>query len=181
MRGRQVTTPCGVSLDDPIADVHGQAADHPFFPLDEAGDVDFRLSEPDSVVPDLTYLVDDPGDVEESLGWNAAGVEADPTEDIVPLLRRGKEQITADIVGPICESSDVFAKDRTLESVNEGELVCIRTAGAYGFSMASQYNGRPRAAEVLVRGGGSDLIRARESFQDLIRGEKIPGWLWEEK
>ncbi|HLG20294.1 MAG TPA: diaminopimelate decarboxylase [Bdellovibrionota bacterium] len=96
---------------------------------------------------------------------------------IEPVVRRGKPAVRADIVGPICESADTFAQDREIEDVEEGDLLCIRTAGAYGFSMASQYNARPRPAEVMVRGSDAAVIRARESFDDLIRGEKIPDWL----
>jgi diaminopimelate decarboxylase len=76
-----------------------------------------------------------------------------------------------DVVGPICESSDVFARDRELPPVAEGDLLAVFSAGAYGFSMGSQYNGRPRPAEALVEGGKYRLIRRRESYEDLIRGE----------
>lgn len=78
------------------------------------------------------------------------------------------------VVGPICESGDVIAKDRMLPEVERGDLVAILDAGAYGFSMSSQYNGRPRCAEVLVCDGQVDLIRSRESIEDLIRNQKIP-------
>jgi diaminopimelate decarboxylase len=76
-----------------------------------------------------------------------------------------------DVVGPICESGDCFAHDRYLPRVNRGELMAIFTAGAYGFSMSSQYNSRPRAAEVLVQGNLTRLIRRRETYQDLIQAE----------
>ncbi|MFQ5803098.1 MAG: diaminopimelate decarboxylase [Candidatus Methylomirabilales bacterium] len=86
----------------------------------------------------------------------------------------GREQITADVVGPICESGDFLAKDRTLGMVEPGELLAVMSAGAYGFAMASNYNARPRAAEVLVKEDRHFVIRARESYEDLIRGENIP-------
>ncbi len=101
--------------------------------------------------------------------------------EIEPVHRNfrphSRHTMKADIVGPICESSDFLAKDREMEEVFEGDLLCIRTAGAYGFAMASQYNSRPRPPEVLVRDDQSYVVRQRESFDDLIRGEKIPDWL----
>lgn len=78
-----------------------------------------------------------------------------------------------DVVGPVCESADCFAKDRPLPPLEADDLLCIRSAGAYGFSMSSQYNSRPRAAEVLVSGGQAQLIREREGFSDLVRGEHL--------
>lgn len=82
--------------------------------------------------------------------------------------------ITADIVGPICESGDFFAKDRTLPDVQAGALLAIRTAGAYGFTMSSNYNSRPRPAEVLVDGGQFAVAGVRETFDDLVRLERTP-------
>ncbi len=79
-----------------------------------------------------------------------------------------------DIVGPVCESGDFLAKDRSFPSVEEGDLLAIRSAGAYGFAMSSNYNGRPRAVEVLVRGDRYEVVRERESLEDMIRGERIP-------
>ncbi len=78
------------------------------------------------------------------------------------------------VVGPVCESGDIIAKDRMLPEVKRGDLIAIHDAGAYGFSMSSQYNGRPRCAEVLVNDGEVDLIRARESVEDLLRAQKVP-------
>ena len=76
-----------------------------------------------------------------------------------------------DVVGPICESGDFLAKDRELPAVPPGECVAVLSAGAYGFAMSSNYNSRPRAAEVLVRGDAYAVIRERESYEDLVRGE----------
>jgi diaminopimelate decarboxylase len=81
------------------------------------------------------------------------------------------QTVTADVVGPICESSDFFARDLALPLPAEGELLVIRDAGAYGFAMSSNYNFRPRAAEVLVEGGSFRVIRRRETFEDLVRLE----------
>ncbi len=90
----------------------------------------------------------------------------------VGRARPGVEKV--DIVGPVCESGDFLAKDRSFPSVEEGDLIAVRTAGAYGFAMSSNYNGRPRAAEVLVRGDRFAVVRERENLDDLIRGETIP-------
>ncbi len=86
----------------------------------------------------------------------------------------GGETEVADLVGPICESGDFLAKDRPLPLCKSGELLAVMSAGAYGFSMSSNYNSRPRVAEVLVRGEEFFVIRARESYDDLIRGESLP-------
>jgi diaminopimelate decarboxylase len=82
--------------------------------------------------------------------------------------------ITVDLVGPICESGDFLAKAREIEAVTSGDLLAVMSAGAYGFSMSSNYNSRPRAAEVLVDGDNYYIIRARETYEDLVRGERIP-------
>ena len=82
--------------------------------------------------------------------------------------------IKADVVGPICESGDFFAKDRVLPDVKAGDLLGVRTAGAYGFTMASNYNSRPRPAEVLVDGDQFAVAGAREELDDLVRLERAP-------
>ncbi len=87
------------------------------------------------------------------------------------------EEEIYDIAGPLCESGDILARDRKLPKIFEGDLLAILNAGAYGFSMSSQYNSRPRCAEVLVKGGKYALIRERETFEDLLRGQIIPEWL----
>lgn len=83
--------------------------------------------------------------------------------------------LECDVVGPVCESGDFLARDRRLPAVAAGDLLAIFTTGAYGMTMASQYNSRPRAAEVLVRGAEARLIRRRETYADLIREEPEPG------
>jgi diaminopimelate decarboxylase len=82
-----------------------------------------------------------------------------------------------DVVGPICESGDFLAKDREMPPVKQGDLLAVMGAGAYGFSMSSNYNSRPRAAEVMVKGNDYYIVRERETYNDLIRGEKVPRWL----
>ena len=91
----------------------------------------------------------------------------------IVAVRSGSGQTEKmDVVGPICESGDSFAHDRELPVLNEGDLVAILDAGAYGMSLSSNYNSRPRAAELLVDGKRSRLIRKREIVGELMRGEK---------
>jgi diaminopimelate decarboxylase len=91
--------------------------------------------------------------------------------EIIPLTRNGRESIRADVVGPVCESSDFLARDRLIADVQPGDAVAVCTAGAYGFVLSSNYNSRPRAPEVLVEGGGWRVIRKRETYDNLISGE----------
>ena len=83
---------------------------------------------------------------------------------------------TYDVVGPICESGDVLARDRCLPKIEEGDLLVVLNAGAYGFAMSSQYNARPRAAEVLVKNGNFALVRRPETFDDLLAGQREAEW-----
>lgn len=93
---------------------------------------------------------------------------------IVPVDRRSLgKTVIADIVGPVCESGDFLARERQIAEPKEGDLLAVMSAGAYGFVMSSNYNSRPRAPEVLVDGADVHVIRERESFDDLIRGEHI--------
>lgn len=102
----------------------------------------------------------------------------DSYHEIVPLQRdSSRRALVADVVGPICESTDCFAKDRQIQEVGEGELLAFMSAGAYGYSMANRYNSRPMAAEVMVRGSSFELVNARETFEQMIAGEKIPAFL----
>jgi len=90
-------------------------------------------------------------------------------------------KIVADVVGPICESGDFLARSREMDDPDPGELLAVMSSGAYGFSMSSNYNSRPRSAEVLVDQSNYYLIRQRETYEDLIRGEIIPGYILEAK
>ena len=96
--------------------------------------------------------------------------------DFVPAGRDNRQPlpgtIPADVVGPVCESSDFLAKDRYLPPVQRGDLMAVFSAGAYGFVMASQYNSRPRPPEVLVDGETYQIIRRREVYEDLISPEE---------
>ncbi len=96
---------------------------------------------------------------------------------IQPVVRREREEMTADVVGPICESGDFLAKGRKLPAPERGELLAVMSAGAYGFSMSSNYNSRPRVSEILVREDRWYVIRKRETWEDLIRGEEIPEFM----
>ena len=93
---------------------------------------------------------------------------------ILPVHQKERGAFVADVVGPICESGDFLAKDRELPEVEPGELLAVMSAGAYGFTMASNYNARPRAPEVMVKGDRYFVIREREAYEDLIRGERVP-------
>jgi len=93
---------------------------------------------------------------------------------IRPVVDKKSETIVADVVGPICESGDFFAKDREVPRPEPGDLLAVMSAGAYGFTMASNYNSHPRPPEVLVDGDKFYVVRRRESLEDLINGETIP-------
>lgn len=93
---------------------------------------------------------------------------------IEPVLPAAGEARKVDVVGPVCESGDFLAKDRSLPPLPRGALLAVRSAGAYGFAMSSNYNARLRAAEVLVDGARFAVVRTRESLEDLVRGESIP-------
>ncbi|HEY0947223.1 MAG TPA: diaminopimelate decarboxylase [Opitutaceae bacterium] len=102
----------------------------------------------------------------------------DSYHEIVPVQRdTTRRALVADIVGPVCESGDCFAKDRQIQEVGEGELVAFMSAGAYGYTMASRYNTRATAAEVLVQGSTFELINARENFEQMIANERVPAFL----
>ncbi len=92
-------------------------------------------------------------------------------QDIVPVVIKDGSVKKVDIVGPICESGDFLGQDRNIRELDNGELLVVKSAGAYGFTMASNYNSRPRPAEILVRGNEFFIIRERETFEDLIKGE----------
>jgi len=95
-------------------------------------------------------------------------------QQIEPVAAPRAEGRTVDVVGPVCESGDFLARERLLPRLERGELLAVRSAGAYGFAMSSNYNGRLRAAEVLVRGDRFAVVREREGYEDLVRGESIP-------
>ncbi|MBN2109101.1 MAG: diaminopimelate decarboxylase [Deltaproteobacteria bacterium] len=101
----------------------------------------------------------------------------DAFHEIRPVQITGAPGIAADIVGPICESGDFLARSRQIPDLARGELIAVMSAGAYGFSMSSNYNSRPRAAEVLVSGDSFSVIRQRETCEDMVRLESIPDYL----
>ena len=93
--------------------------------------------------------------------------------EIVPVRKNALPPITVDVVGPICESGDFLARGRQMANVMPGDFLAVRAAGAYGFVLSSNYNSRPRAAEVLVEGAAWRVVRRRETFEDLVRGETV--------
>jgi diaminopimelate decarboxylase len=96
--------------------------------------------------------------------------------EIIPVIRRDVEKGVYDIVGPVCESGDYLGLEREMQELISGEYVAVMGAGAYGYTMASNYNSRPRPAELVVMGSQLKVARAAETYRDLIRGEKIVTW-----
>lgn len=101
----------------------------------------------------------------------------DAYHEIVPVVKTNGKKITADVVGPICESGDYFAKDRKLPLMKKNDLMAIMSAGAYGYVMSSNYNVRGRGPEVMAKGNQFEIVNERETFDDLIKGERIPSFL----
>jgi len=97
----------------------------------------------------------------------------DAYHPIVPLQAHSAAEVLSDVVGPVCESADAFAHDRLLLPMQRGDLLAITHAGAYGMSMASNYNSRLRPAEVMVDGASASLVRKRETMEDLLGAEVI--------
>jgi len=93
--------------------------------------------------------------------------------EIIPVIEMRGETMTADVVGPVCETGDFFARDRRLPAFKPGDLIALRTAGAYGFVLSSNYNSRPRPCELLIDGERVFVARTRETFDDLTRGESL--------
>jgi diaminopimelate decarboxylase len=123
---------------------------------------------------DKTFIVVDAGmnDLIRPALYNA-------WHEILPLRKKDGPAERVDVVGPICESSDFLAKERDLPRLERGDLIAVMSAGAYGFTMASNYNSRPRPPEVLVDGACSCVVVRRQSYEDLIAGEVIPRGLLE--
>jgi diaminopimelate decarboxylase len=96
----------------------------------------------------------------------------DAYHDILPLRQRSGKTRRMDVVGPVCETGDFLARDREMPEVLPGDVLAICTAGAYGFAQSSSYNARRRPAEVLVEGDAWRIVRQRETYEDLIRGEE---------
>jgi len=121
--------------------------------------------------PEKTFVIQDAG-MNDCIRPSLYGAY----QAVLPVVQRGEAGIPVDVVGPICESGDFLAKDRLLAPVEPGDLLALMSAGAYGFTMSSNYNSRPRVAEVLVRGDQYRVVRKRETYDDLIRGETVPEW-----
>ena len=103
----------------------------------------------------------------------------DAWHDIVPVVEpaAGVELAPVDVVGPVCETGDTFARERPLPPLGAGDLVAFRSAGAYGAVMASEYNSRPLVPEVLVQGDHFAVVRARPSFDEILKRDTIPDWI----
>jgi len=97
--------------------------------------------------------------------------------ELQPVVKRRRKTKVVDVVGPICESGDFLAQERELPQMAPDELLAVMSAGAYSFTMSSNYNARPRPPEILVHGDAYDVIRKRETLKDLLRGESIPAFL----
>jgi diaminopimelate decarboxylase len=93
--------------------------------------------------------------------------------EIIPLRKNSLPPVTVDVVGPVCETGDFLARDREMANAMPGDFLAVLTAGAYGFVQSSNYNSRPRGPEVLVEGSGYRVIRRRETYEDLVRGETV--------
>ncbi|MDR2387813.1 MAG: diaminopimelate decarboxylase [Deltaproteobacteria bacterium] len=124
----------------------------------------------DKITPEKRFIITD-GAMNDLIRPSLYGSH----HSIVPLREPQSSllPIKVNVVGPVCESGDFLAKDRLLPPVSAGDYLAVKSAGAYGFSMSSNYNSRPRAAEVLIEGQSYRIIRARESYDDLIRGESL--------
>lgn len=101
----------------------------------------------------------------------------DAYHGIQPVVKADRGVVLADVVGPICETGDFLAKNRRIGRCEPGDLLAVMSSGAYGFTMSSNYNSRPRVAEVMVKGDEFQVVRERETYEDLIRGESIPDFL----
>jgi diaminopimelate decarboxylase len=102
----------------------------------------------------------------------------DAFHEIRPVRQTAEAATLAyDVVGPVCESTDLFTKDRRLPAMREGDLLAFMTAGAYGAVLSSQYNSRPLVPEVLVSGARWAVVRERPTFDDMIAGESLPSWM----
>jgi diaminopimelate decarboxylase len=103
----------------------------------------------------------------------------DAHHDIVPVMEpaAGSEQAPIDIVGPVCESGDTFAKQRMMPHLADGDMLVFRSAGAYGAVMSSEYNSRPLIPEVLVNGDQFAVIRPRPTFDEMLNRDKLPEWM----
>ena len=100
----------------------------------------------------------------------------DAYHEIVPVIQSKGAKQKCDVVGPICESGDFFAHDRLLPKFKKDDVLAVMSAGAYGYVMSSNYNVRPRVPEIMVKDKKFKVVKERETFNDLMRGEKIVKW-----
>ncbi len=151
-------------------------------------DVDIALEPGRYLVANSGVLLTRVTDVKEAQGQNFLIFDAamndllrpamyDAYHEIAPVQNHNAPETVYDVVGPVCETGDTFTRDRTLPRMKRDDLAVIQTAGAYGMCMSSNYNTRPRAAEILVDGDQYAVINARESYDDLFARESVPAWL----
>ncbi|NLI73745.1 MAG: diaminopimelate decarboxylase [Euryarchaeota archaeon] len=201
---QELETKLGIQLD--FIDIGGGIG-IPYYPDEEPMDLELLADEVTSrisngtsaknvvlepgryIIGDTTVLLTTVVDLKETPDKWFAGVDAGFNTLVRPAFYGSYHhatvankfelpgELTYDIVGPICETGDHLAKDRLLPRLEEGDVIAVYDAGAYGFSMSSQYNMRPKCREVLVRKGSSNLIRERESIDDLLRQDRIPSRL----
>lgn len=100
----------------------------------------------------------------------------DSFHEIVPVQKKGGKPVSSDVVGPVCESGDYFAKDRPLPKVGEGDLLALLSAGAYGSVMGSNYNSRALPAEILVNGKKAAVVRRRQEIPAIWANESLASW-----
>jgi diaminopimelate decarboxylase len=100
----------------------------------------------------------------------------DAHHDIVPVVKTSEPMELADVVGPVCETGDYFAEQRLMAIPKAGDLLVLRSAGAYGAVMSSNYNARPLVAEVMVKGDAFCIVRPRQSYEEIVGRDRIPVW-----
>jgi diaminopimelate decarboxylase len=101
----------------------------------------------------------------------------DAHHDLIPVVASDRTDRAYDIVGPVCETGDTFARGRTVPAFEAGELAAILTAGAYGAAQASEYNARPLVAEAMVNGADWAIVRPRPSYEEMLGRDRLPTWL----
>jgi len=141
------------------------------------------------LVAESTIILSEVNTLKQTVSKNYVGIDAGFNNLIRPMIYGSYHEVLVankmaqtpeqvyDIAGPICETGDVLARDRQLPLIAEGDILAILDAGAYGFTMASNYNARPYAAEILVRAGKSYVVRQRQPLEDLLRNQEIPEFL----
>jgi diaminopimelate decarboxylase len=155
----------------------------------ELGDPFFCIEPGRFLVAESTIILSEVNTIKQTVSKNYIGIDAGFNNLIRPTMYGSYHEMVVankmtqeptkiyEIAGPICETGDVLARDRHLPQIEEGDIIAILDAGAYGFTMASNYNARPYAAEILVRDGQSYVVRQRQPLDDLLKNQEIPEFL----